>query len=342
MYADRQKLYKQLADLRHTGIITLVTGDRPGLETQIAPDSVQFIGDLLDHYQDCEKISLILYTRGGDTLAAWSLVNLLREFCTKLEIIIPAKCHSAGTLICLGADQLVMTKQATLGPVDPSVNTPLNPSIPGKPDELRFPISVEDVAGFIEMAKSEGGLNSQEQLGQVYMKLATDVHPIALGRVQRARGQIQKLAAKLLSMHMQNKKKIRTITRALCTDAGSHDYMIYRTEARKTLGLNIETPNPDFYKLINAIYQDFRNEMALDYPYNPTIMLDDKDELNYDIRRVLVETQDDGGFQWIRRGNIKKIKQEIKNPNGDVIQSSIQIADNVVSDKWEQIPWPLK
>lgn len=339
MYAERQKLYLQLANERQAGVIALVTGDRPGLETQIAPDSVQFIGDLLDRYQDCKKISLILYTRGGDTLAAWSLVNLLREFCGKLEIIIPAKCHSAGTLICLGADQLVMTKQATLGPIDPSVNTPVNPAIPGKSEELRLPVSVEDIAGFIEMAKKEGGLNSQEQLGHVYMQLANAVHPVALGRVQRARGQIQKLAAKLLSMHMTKKGKIKSIVRTLCTEAGSHDYMIYRTEARKQLGLSIETPSPNLYNLIKAIYQDFRDEMGLDYPYNPAMLLGEHDELDYEIRRVLIETQNDGGFQWVRRGNLKKNKQEITDPAGTVIQNIVQISDTVHSDKWEKIVW---
>src|SRR3546814_9324606 len=50
-------------------------------------------------------------TKGGNTAAAWRLVNLLRTFCNELEIIVPAKAMSAGTLMCLGADKIVMTKK---------------------------------------------------------------------------------------------------------------------------------------------------------------------------------------------------------------------------------------
>jgi ClpP class serine protease len=73
-----------------------------------------------------QQAQLYLYTRGGNTLAAWTLVNLIRNFCKDFEVIVPFNCHSAGTLISLGANRIVMTKQATLGPIDPSVNGPLN------------------------------------------------------------------------------------------------------------------------------------------------------------------------------------------------------------------------
>ncbi len=53
---------------------------------------------------------------------------MLRMFCDELEVIVPARARSAGTLMCLGADKVVMTKQATLGPIDPSLTGPLNTS----------------------------------------------------------------------------------------------------------------------------------------------------------------------------------------------------------------------
>ena len=32
-------------------------------------------------------------------------------------------------MMSIGADKIVMTKQAVLGPIDPSVNSPLNPQV---------------------------------------------------------------------------------------------------------------------------------------------------------------------------------------------------------------------
>lgn len=187
------------------------------------------------------------------------------------------------------------------------------------------------------MAQKEAGLKAEQQLAQVFMKLADEVHPVALGRIERARAQIQDLATKLLLKHMANAKKIKKIVRTLCTDAGSHDYAIYRNEARNQLGLAVETPSPDLYILIKSIYEDFRDEMALDEPYNPAHLLLGANQRHYNIPRVLVETQEDGGYQWIRTGTISKSEQEIRDPTGNVIQTVPRITDDVESDKWERI-----
>lgn len=102
-----------------------------------------------------KKISLLLYTRGGNTLVAWSIVTLIKQFCDEFEVIIPLKAHSSGTLISLGANKILMTKQATLGPIDPSVNDALNPQVPGAGPHAKVPVSVESVKGFLELAKDE-------------------------------------------------------------------------------------------------------------------------------------------------------------------------------------------
>ena len=131
MLKDRLHLYKKLEQNRKSKLLVYVTSDRPNLGTQIASDILSPFTEHLDKIGDVDKISLLLYTKGGNTLAAWTLVNLIRNFCNDFEVIIPFNCHSAGTLISLGTNRIVMTKQATLGPIDPSVNGPLNPAIPG-------------------------------------------------------------------------------------------------------------------------------------------------------------------------------------------------------------------
>ena len=132
----------QLAQMRESHVISYITGDRPQLETRISPEVIDLFVQHLDEIGPVPKLSLLLYTNGGDTAAAWRLINLLHTFCDDFEVIIPAKALSAGTLISLGANRIVMTKQAALGPIDPSVNHPLNPSVPNAP-HARVPVSVE-------------------------------------------------------------------------------------------------------------------------------------------------------------------------------------------------------
>lgn len=103
MFKNRLNLYKQIESERNSKLLVYITGSRPGLETQIADDILPMFTEHLDRIGDVEKISLFLYTFGGNTLTAWSLVNLIRSFCKKFEVIIPSNCFSSGTLISLGA-----------------------------------------------------------------------------------------------------------------------------------------------------------------------------------------------------------------------------------------------
>jgi len=77
-------------------VIALINGDRPGLATQLDPDIVECLEHHLDRIDVTTRISLILYTCGGQPLAAWSIVHLLRQFCDELEVLVPAKALSCG------------------------------------------------------------------------------------------------------------------------------------------------------------------------------------------------------------------------------------------------------
>jgi hypothetical protein len=228
MASSRATLLQNLEKKRNSKVILYATSDRRNLEANIASDILPFFVNHLDTIGDIEKISLVLYTRGGETLAAWSLVNLIRNFCKDFEVIVPFHCNSAGTLICLGADRIVMTKQATLGPIDPSVNGPMNPVAVLNNQQILVPVSVEFVNGYLEMAKTELGISDEHTLAGLLDNLSNKIHPMVLGQVQRTRAQIQMLAKKLLKYQAIDIQKQDDIVKFLCKESGSHDYTIYR------------------------------------------------------------------------------------------------------------------
>ena len=80
MRAQRETLIQQLEASRNSKVLLFFTGDRRNLETKIASDVYDVFVNHLDKIGMVQKLSLFLYTRGGDTLAAWSLVNLVRHF----------------------------------------------------------------------------------------------------------------------------------------------------------------------------------------------------------------------------------------------------------------------
>jgi len=305
MHKDRLELYRQLEKMRKSKVIVYVTGDRRGLETEIHPEILDFFVEHLDLIDGAKKISLFLYTRGGSTSASWSIPNLIRQFCESFEVIVPSKAHSGGTLICLGADNIVMTKQAALGPIDPSVNSPLNPQIPGAPPMARASVSVEAIKGFVEFARAESG---SEHIHEVVELLAEKVHPLVLGEVYRARAQIRMQASKLMVGQIESKEQREKILDFLCSESGSHDYTINRREAKEALGLPIERPDDKLYRVIKEIYDDIASELELASPYDPQIVLGNADEKRYCFRRALLESVKGGVDVYVTEGTLRKRK----------------------------------
>ena len=312
MEKNRKELYRKLEDLRGGKLILYFTGDKRNFATQISSDAFDYFVNHLDKMEKQKKIILYLYTRGGDTLAGWSIINLIRQFCDELEIIIPSKARSTGTLMALGANNILMTKQATLGPIDPSVNGPLNPIILDEPSPYnRYPVSVEAIKGFIELVKDEFGIKNEIALSNIFMKLSSDVHPLVLGDVYRARMQIKMLAKRLIKYQIDDVNKQDEIINFLSSEAGSHDYTIDRDEARK-LGLKVEKPNDEEYEVIKSIYDSVSNELELNDPFIPNIVLGDDDEKFYSITRIIIESINYGKDIYYTKGVLKRENNKIQ------------------------------
>jgi len=330
MYAQRKKLFQELETARESRVICYVTGDRRGLETQISSEVYDLFVNHLDTIGPVKRVSLYLYTRGGDTLAAWSVINLIRQFADELEIIVPSKCHSAGTLMCLGSNRIIMTKQATLGPIDPSVNNPLNPQIPGGAADAKAAVSVEQINGFIEMAREQCGLRWFGSHKTIVEILAKKVHPLVLGQVYRTKTQIQMLARRLLEHQVDDRAKKKAIIAFLCSESGSHDYTIHRREARDILGLKIEKPSEDLYVLIKKIYDNIEAELQLSLPFNPNSLLGQQNSATYQLRRCLLESTTGGSHYFVTEGQM--VRQQLQ-PQPGVIKNIIQ--DNRQFEGWK-------
>jgi hypothetical protein len=300
-FKTRRTLYHKIETERTTKVLAFVTSDRAGVETQIAQDSIDLFVDLLDKIGPTQRISLLLHTNGGQTSAAWRLINLIRTFCEELEVLIPLKALSAGTLISLGADKIVMTKQAALGPIDPSLTHALNPVIPFGNQAARVPVSVEAVRGYLDAVRQDLGVRNQVALANVMMDLSNKVHPLVLGEIFRSRAQIRFLANKLIGRQVKDAKKVRQIIDFLCADSGSHDYTMNRREADE-LGLRIEKPTKDLYTILRKIHLSYASELKLLEPYSPQVVLGANPAANYALVRGLVESTGGGCYAFLSEG----------------------------------------
>jgi hypothetical protein len=298
---ERKNLTKQLETKLDAKILTLVTGDRQGMETRIAPDILSLVSEHLGFIGPTEELALFLYTPGGDTIVGWGLVNLLRQYCKRLSVLVPFRALSCGTLIALGADSIVMGRHGLLSPVDPSVSSPFNPSVPGgQPGVVSLlPVSVEDMIGFLELARKEIGLKTEESMTSVLNILANKVHPLALGAVYRAREQTISLAKRLMLTHSNDEAKIDRITARLTQELPTHNYLIGRVEAA-SIKLDVTEPSEEVDHLMWQLYKEYENWLHLTSPFSAELDLGTEPRKRVRYERAAVESvSDDTLFQHV-------------------------------------------
>jgi hypothetical protein len=271
--AERRQLIEQIQQERGgSHLICCLTSDRNNAQGLIAKD---FLPRLFEHLRPTlriDKLDFLLFTLGGDTLASYALSRFVRQYSDSIGVLIPHWCHSGGTLFALGANEIVMTRVATLSSIDPSIVGPLNPFVePAPGQKAPVPVGVESVAGFKNTVREDWRLGD-EGTAVAFRLLADKVHPLVIGDLYRSREQIVRLAENLMRLHSKDDERIRDVVQTLATRLGSHDYLIGPSEARE-LKLQIAAENQALETLIWRLYEDFAQEMELGVPFDPGIEL---------------------------------------------------------------------
>lgn len=275
MRQNRKELIKQIEKQRNTRVICYIGGDRQNVSTRIAPDIIPVFYEQLKNIDNETPIDLFLYTKGGDVLTALRLVELVYEFTNQFSVLVPYKAYSAGTLICLGANEIIMTKMAELTPVDPSVTSMFNPKDDNHASG-KLPISVEDVYSFVNIAQDLANIQQEENLLKIFLHLVEHVHPLALGSVQRTYALIRSVARKLLLFHLDEseEKRISEIINYLTQNLFSHSFMISRREAKENLQLAVEYTDTELEQIMWELFESYQAELQIDKPFIPEMHCD--------------------------------------------------------------------
>src|SRR2546423_1422916 len=70
---------------------------------------------------DDVPLDIVLHTPGGVVLAAVQIARAIRAHKGKVSVLVPHYAMSGGTLIALAADEILMSRHAVLGPIDPQL-----------------------------------------------------------------------------------------------------------------------------------------------------------------------------------------------------------------------------
>jgi hypothetical protein len=153
---------------------------------------------LAEHRGD--GLDIILASNGGDGCVAYAIITILRRRFAHLAAYVPLVAKSAATLLCLGADELVLSDFGELGPLDPQLEQKQSADHPRRRSCLESAKAVEQLrrgalATFddaFRLVSEKTGMRPLDACGiavdltsRLYAPLYAQVDPETLGRDAR-------------------------------------------------------------------------------------------------------------------------------------------------------------
>lgn len=221
------------------------------------------------------NVLLVLCTRGGVPDAAYRMARFLQQNYKTFSLLVCGKCKSSGTLIAVGANELIMGEHAELGPLDIQL---------GKKDELwendsglTVLSSITELeskayelfeGGFVKLKlRTEGRMTTRTAtaiatelaIGMI-SPIVSQIDPMHVGEVSRA----MKVAKEYGDRLSKGGKNLQDNTlETLINGYPSHGFVIDREEA-KDLFKNVRRPNEKESAMIGAFYAHLLSKPMVD------------------------------------------------------------------------------
>jgi ClpP class serine protease len=243
LQAARARLIARIERLRGSRVILLV--HRQETMSLLGFPIMRYIdvNDAEEVLRACEltdpevPLDIVLHTPGGLVLAALQIARAVRHHKGKTTVFVPHYAMSGGTLIALGADQIVLSRHAVLGPVDPQVG--------------QYP-----AASLLQVV-------AKKPIAEI------DDETLILADVgEKAMKQLREAVKDLLA-RSQSPEKVEDLAVRLSTGTWTHDYPITLEEAQR-LGLNVSSDMPPVVlELMGLFPQPVRRQPSVEFLPGP-------------------------------------------------------------------------
>lgn len=225
-----------------------------GPATSIGSYDVPPFVDLLHDCESGAHLDLLLQTPGGDVDQAERIVLMCRKRVRRgqFRVVVPDSAKSAGTLIAIAADEIVMGEPSELGPIDPQITV----TTAGGEPMTRPAQSILD--GLQEIVDS-----AEDQLSPAYFPLLDKLDPALIDFCKKALSRSEQFAERFLSAHMlsHDKEKAAAVAKELNAVEKhlSHGAVIDAIRATN-MGLTIRSlpPSSDLWQALWRLYVDLR------------------------------------------------------------------------------------
>lgn len=233
---------------------------------EVSPSSVLKTEQVL-RGKKFKELDVLLQTNGGDIHSAYNIVKLIRKSADSVNIIVPLFAKSAGTLICLCGDRIIMSDISELGPLDTQIaesrrgDFEYQSALNGfKALEQIQAHALENIDLATMMIVEKSGLKMSEAIdlaikfsGETSACLYNQLDPMDIGEYKRALEIAERYGHIILLRLMKwSKEKAHKVSMSLIYDYPSHDSIIDREELRG-LGLPAEEIKVDELENLNTL-----------------------------------------------------------------------------------------
>jgi ATP-dependent protease ClpP protease subunit len=236
--SDVAKALAHLEAVRQRPALLYMAEDQEPYHKPIEESDIVLFYEALRSLRPLAQLDLVVNTTGGNVTTVRKLLHLLHAMVPHLTILVPYKACSAGTLLCLGAHDLVMTSIAELSPVDPQLQ--------GMQGSQSSHHSSADVALFGSMARDWFGVNNQNPdhaLSLLHL-FCQKIFPPSLTRFYRAEQLVRQVAQEALRFQLPDAsvEMHQQIIEQLLTGYADHHYPLNATDLLH-LGLHMTPPS---------------------------------------------------------------------------------------------------
>ncbi len=221
--------------------------------------------ELVSKNKNSDQVLLVLATLGGDAHAAYKIARYLQTLYGSYKVCIAGLCKSAGTVIAVGAEELVFSPYGELGPLD--VQLTKSDDLAGQVSGLNidealttlevratklFHTLIQDITGASSGIVSfhTASHSASEIVGALYAQIFAKIDPEETGSRQRAM-RIGVDYCRRLNNNSNNmeERSIDLLARRTYPD---HSFVIDLTEAQ-SLFKNVREVNPQEKSMIENL-----------------------------------------------------------------------------------------
>ncbi len=204
---ERKKQLARIVAIRRRDVFVYAADPRkhhpPHADTRIIYEDLVPINDQLSVLAK-RSVDVILETPGGLAEYGEDIVKLLRTKFSRVGFIVPGRAMSAGTIMVMSGDEILMEPASSLGPIDP---------------QITWQGKVFSAHAFLEgFQKIKGEVDKTNKLNRAYIPMLQSISPGEIQACENAQRFSRSLVSRWLQRYKFSRWRTHSQTGAPVTD----------------------------------------------------------------------------------------------------------------------------